>query len=703
MQVPIDTPHRLMYWNIDSPYKFFIYPLMLVATGIFAYGVYKKFTFWKQGQPDPKRFGDWEKRIINFIWEIPFQTRVLKDRNGGLLHVIIFWAFLALTAVTAVVFVDVDFGIPLYNGTFYLLLTLLADLAGLALMVGLGMAAWRRYVTKPDRLDTPKWDDGVVLAVLAAIGLTGFFLEGLRIAYTNDQWAAWSPVGYVISLALGGLDENVARRIYQVGWWIHFAGMFGFMALLPYTKLFHIFTLPANVLFASLEPKGSLPRVDIEAMMNDEAAMENFNVGVSEVKDLTWKMRLDYDACIRCGRCQEVCPSARNNKPLSPKKFIAAMKDFCEQNSDVPAPVVSMGESISTEPAEPKLIVGNAFETDTIWECRTCRACMEVCPAHIDHIPQMMEMRRAEVMMRGQLPSDASVTLKTLERGGNPFGPQEERANWIAENEIPVIGPGEECDALFWIGCCTTYDLLKQKVAYNVLHILMQSGVKVGVLGAEETCCGDPARLLGDENLFQATVKAQIEAIQSRKFKYFISHCPHCYSVFKNEYPQFGAKFKVYHHTEVIAELIKEGKIKLTQPIERKITYHDPCYLGRYNDIYEEPRDVLKGIKGVQLVEMEHHHELSQCCGGGGGHYWMDIPSGERINVTRVKEAQAAEADIMAVSCVYCLQMLNDGIKTLDIEEKMEVFDLSELVVRAMGGIAGTQAVPSAEKKAEAA
>jgi Fe-S oxidoreductase len=438
--------------------------------------------------------------------------------------------------------------------------------------------------------------------------------------------------------------------------------------------------------------------VDIEALMNDEAAAENFNVGVSAVKDLTWKQRFDYDACIRCGRCQDVCPSFRNNKPLSPKKFINDLKAFCEQNSDARRPAVSLGESISTE--EPPAIVGNAFETDVIWECRTCRACMEVCPAHIEHIPQLMELRRAEVMMRGQLPSDASVTLKTLERGGNPFGPQEERSNWIAENQIPVIGPGEECEALFWIGCCTTYDLLKQKVAYNVLHILMSAGVKVGVLGTDESCCGDPARLLGDENLFQATVKAQIEAIQSRKFKYFISHCPHCYNVFKNEYPQFGAEFKVMHHTEVIAELIKEGRIKLTEPIERKVTYHDPCYLGRYNQIYDQPRDILKAIKGIELVEMEHTRELSQCCGGGGGHYWMDIPSGERINVSRVKEAQATEAGIVAASCVYCLQMLNDGIKALDIEEKMEVHDISELVVRAMGGLADSRQAPRKEELA---
>ena len=263
-----------------------------------------------------------------------------------------------------------------------------------------------------------------------------------------------------------------------------------------------------------------------------------------------------------------------------------------------------------------------------------------------------------------------------------------------------MIGPGEECDALFWIGCCTTYDILKQKVAYNVLHILMSAGLKVGVLGSEESCCGDPARLLGDENLFQTIVKGQIEAIQSRKFKYLISHCPHCYNVFKNEYPQFGATFQVKHHTEVIYDLIQQGKIKLEQPIERKITYHDPCYLGRYNDVYDAPREILKSIKGVEVVEMKNARELSRCCGGGGGHYWMDIPTGERINVARVNEATRTEADIIAVGCVYCLQMLNDAVKVNNLEEKLTVNDISELVVESMGGLADSKQMPALKVKA---
>lgn len=674
MNIPVEIAHREMYWHITSPYKYFIYPLMVVAIAIFAFGIYKKVDFWRKGRPDKARFGDWGKRIKYLLWEIPFQTKVLKDRVGGIIHVVIFWSFMLLTMTTAVVFIDVDFGVPVYNGAVYLFLTILADIAGLALLVGVAAAAIRRYIQKPERLDN-KWDDAFILAVLAAAGVTGFLLEGIRIAHTNDQWAAWSPVGYLVSLAVGGMSETAAKRVFQTTWWAHFAVTFAFFAAMPYTKFFHILTLPANVFFTSLKPKGALDRVDIEKLMEDEAAAENFNVGVTAIKDLTWKQRMDYDACLRCGRCQDVCPSHRNEHPLSPKKFVNDMKAFCEKNKDL----------VVAEGAEAPALVGGAIDSDTLWECRTCRACMDACPAHIEHVPQIMELRRAEVMMRGQLPQDAAIALKQMEKTGNPFGPQHERSDWIRREKIPVIAPGGECEVLFWIGCCTTFDPIKQKVAMNVLSILKAAGVAVGVLGEDETCCGDPARVFGDENLFQTTAKMQIENIQSRKFKYLVCHCPHCFNVMKNEYPQFGADFNVVHHTELIYNLLKEGRIKLDTPIKEKITYHDPCYLGRYNDIYDQPREIIKAIPGAALVEMKHNREKSQCCGGGGGHYWMDIDFGKRFNVTRIEEANDTRASIVATSCIFCLQMLVDAIKIGNLDERLRAEDISELVLMAMG------------------
>ncbi len=673
MNIPVDVPQREIYWQISYPYKYFIYPIMAIALGIFLYGFYKKIRFWMQGQPDPTRFGDWWKRVKMIIWEIPFQPKVLKDLFPGVMHVLIFWSFAMLVITTAIVFLDVDFHIRIYHGIFYLIITLLADLAGLALFFGLLTAAFRRYILKPDRLDN-RWDDAFALVVLFLAVVTGFILEGIRIHYTQDQWAIFSPVGYLVSMTMGGMGEVTVRRVFQSLWWFHFAITFAFIASFPYTKFFHVLTIPLNVFFANLQPKGSLPRVDIEALLNDESAVENFNVGVSATKDLTWKHLMDYDACIRCGRCQDVCPAYLNKHPLSPRQIVNDLKEFSWKNQN----------ENGKEEQEPPIIVGNAFDAETIWECRTCRACMEVCPAHIEHVPQIMELRRAEVMMRGQLPQDAAIALKQMEKTGNPFGPQDERSNWIRETQIPVLGPGEECEMLFWIGCCTTYDPIKQKVAYNVLKILQAAGIEVAVLGEDEHCCGDPARLLGDENLFQTTVKNQIELIQSRKFKFFLTHCPHCLNNFRNEYPQFGAKFKVVHHSEVICQLIKDGRIKLENPIDRKITYHDSCYLGRYNNIYEQPREIIKSIKGVNLVEMKHNHDKALCCGGGGGHYWMDIPNGERINVTRVKEALDTQAEIIAVSCIYCLQMLDDAVKILGLDEKLAVQDISELVVEAM-------------------
>ncbi|OGP56868.1 MAG: hypothetical protein A2V67_18435 [Deltaproteobacteria bacterium RBG_13_61_14] len=697
MNIPVDVPHREMYWQIAAPYKYLIYPLMAGALLIFAYGAFQKLRFWREGRPDPVRFGSWKERLRLFFWEVPLQAQVLKEAFPGLIHVLIFWSFLALMLATAVVFLDVDFQIPIYHGRFYLLITLLADLAGLALFAGLVIAAVRRYALRPERLDN-RWDDAFVLVLLGLAVVTGFLVEGMRIHYTRDPWAAWSPIGYLFSLGLGGMEESTARRVAQSLWWGHFAVTFAFIASIPYTKFAHILTLPVNVFFRSLQPKGALPRVDIEAMLADESAAENFNLGVTAVKDLTWKQRLDYDACIRCGRCQDACPAHLNHHPLSPKRLIADLKDFTWKNRLPIAPANGNGSGEAAPAAEPRPIVGNAFPADAIWECRTCRACMEVCPAGIEHVPQIMELRRGEVMMRGQIPQEAAIALKSMERTGNPFGPQDARSDWIKEVQIPVVGPGDECEALFWIGCCTTYDPVKQKVAYNVLNILLAAGVNVGVLGDDEHCCGDPARALGDENLYQTVVKTQIEMIRSRKFQYLVSHCPHCFNVFRNEYPQFGAEFKVFHHTEVIARLLEQGRLKLDTPIQRKVTFHDPCYLGRYNDIYQEPRRILRSIKGVELVEMQFNRERAHCCGGGGGHYWMDLPTGERLNVTRAKEAFATEARIVAVSCVYCLQMMDDAVKILDLDEKLEVKDISELVVEAMAGEARIQ---EKEKEAE--
>ncbi len=679
MDIPVAVPHREIYWQIPSPYHLFIYPLALIAIIIFAYGFHRRYRFWRAGQPDVTRFGNWGNRIGTFLLETLFQTRVLRDIIPGFMHVLIFWSFLILLFTTAMVFLEADFGIPIYRGAFYLILTILSDLAGPALFAGLVIAAWRRYISRNKRLEN-KWDDAVVLVLLGLSVLTGFLMEGMRIAATDDKWASWSPIGLFFSRGFEGLGEPALGVVFQFIWWLHFAFLFAFIAIIPFTKFLHIFVLPLNVLFRSLDPKGSLRRPDIEALMESEDVDEDISLGVSEVRELTWKQRLDLDACIVCGRCQDSCPAFLNDKPLNPKRVILDLKEFAHAEFYSKS---GTGESGSGEGE--KLIVGGAFTSEPIWECRTCRACMEVCPAHIEHIPLIAELRRAEVMMRGQLPTEGSQALVMLERGGNPFGPQATRSDWIREAGFPVVGKDEACEALFYVGCVTTFDLLKQKIAADVIGTLKRAGVNVAVLGDEEQCCGDPARLLGDENLFQTAAKMQLEAIKSRKFDYLVTHCPHGYSNFKNEYPQFGKPFQVFHHTELIYRLIREGKIRLPRPIDRKITYHDPCYLGRYNDIYDQPREILRSISGVKLVEMKHNRQYSRCCGGGGGHLWMDLDTGRRINVWRVEEALETGADTIAVACVYCLQMLNDAVKILDVEDRIEVRDIAELVAEAMG------------------
>jgi Fe-S oxidoreductase len=329
--------------------------------------------------------------------------------------------------------------------------------------------------------------------------------------------------------------------------------------------------------------------------------------------------------------------------------------------------------------AEAADIVGKAFDEEFIWHCRTCSACMEVCPALIDHVDTLMELRRNEVLIQGRIPEEAGRALKLYETNGNPFAPQSERTDWINRMGVRVVGPGEKVDVLYWIGCCVTFDPQKHKIAEDLCRLLTKCGIDFGVLGEDEKCCGDPARVMGQEMLFQQTAKEQVELLKQREFKVLLTGCPHCYNVIKHEYKQFGGNFNVVHHSEYIHEMLDRGMLKPQFGTERKYVYHDPCYLGRYQKIFDPPREIVKSIPNAQLLEMKNRREKSLCCGAGGGHYWMDLKRGERINNLRVKQAQAAGADTIVTGCAYCMHMLQDSVKLLNCDETMRVVDLASL------------------------
>lgn len=401
----------------------------------------------------------------------------------------------------------------------------------------------------------------------------------------------------------------------------------------------------------------------------ESADSEEIRIGIQKPEELGWKRRLDLDACVSCGRCDEVCPAYLADPDyFSPRQLIARMKTQLDE-----------ADAAGADEGEKADIVGGAFDEEFIWHCRTCGACVEVCPAMIEHVDTLVELRRNEVLIQGRIPEEAGRAMRLFETGGNPFGPHSERTDWIERSGLRVVKPGESVDVLYWIGCCVTFDPQKHRIAEDLCRILERCGVDYGVLGADERCCGDPARILGQEMVFQQAAREQIALLGQRSFRTLLTGCPHCYNVFKNEYPQFGASYNVVHHTEFIRGLIESGGIRPGGGAEGKMVYHDPCYLGRYQGIYEAPRSVLRALTGAESAEMKNRREKSLCCGAGGGHYFMDLKRGERINNLRVQQARAVGADTIVTGCAYCLHMLQDSLKLLNCDESMRIVDIASL------------------------
>ena len=639
------------------------------------------------------------------------------------------------------VFLDNDLGIPIYRGQFYLAITVLSDLFGLGLLLGVVRAWHRRYIEKPDLLHTSS-ADGLALFVLALLVVQGFLLEALRIHVTLDPWKYYSPVGFALSKVFWPLAPNASRVLHFVLWWFHTITVFAVIAVLPYTKFLHILASSANLYFQEDgKPKGSLRYPgDLDALLEkvgetgDESLL---SIGVSTVNDLSWKKRLELDACTSCGRCQDVCPAYNSGKPLSPKWLILDARDhmlglqasgkFDGETSPSPMSVLdrsllsslllrSRKETDKSARAKNPLVqnsarnvglsveeefAGGVMDENVFWTCTTCRACMEVCPVGIEHVDLITDVRRNMAILNGKIPSEAQGSLRAIENRGNPFGPPEARVSWSDGLSVNILEPGAEVEVLYWVGCISAYDRRKQKIARAMVELLNRSGLSWGMLGNRESCSGDPARRLGEENLFQSSAKKNIETLKSIRFQKIVANCPHCFNTLKNEYQALeGGTLTVVHHTQLLKELLESGRLKIKENAglldeNGGLTYHDPCYLGRYNDTYEAPRDVLYRIGGVkrpdefseksssgapQIHEMASHREKGMCCGAGGGHFWMDLKIGERVNVRRIAEAEQTGAKTIATACPFCLHMLEDGLKLRAREEDIGVRDIAELV-----------------------
>ena len=517
------------------------------------------------------------------------------------------------------------------------------------------------------------WEASLILVLLMVILVSGFLLEGWRIAATNDPWGAWSPFGYLIAKVSNSTMTVASMQFaHVITWWLHMGFVFGFIAWAPYTKLVHPFTAVLNLYTASLTPIGSsLRTIDFDT---DES------LGVNSLAGFTWKDLLDLDACTECGRCTAVCPANTVGKLLSPRDVILDLQHLSNTRHDYSATIIDATPALSPE---------------ALWACTTCGACVEACPVSIAQMPKIVDMRRHLAMEEAVLPDTMEVAIGSLEARGHPYaGTQFSRLDWTKGLDVPQLADVKECEVLLWVGCGGALVERNQKVTRAMAQLLEKAGVRYAILGREEKCTGDPARRMGNEFLFQNLARENIATLQRYQVKTVVTACPHCFNTIRNEYPQLGGDFEVLHHSQFLERLVSEGKLSPNAQSEAKVTFHDPCYLGRQNKIFDAPRQLVQISVRSASVEMEKNRENSFCCGGGGGMSFVDEPANQRVNRERARQVLQTGADVVAVGCPFCMTMLEDGVAAVQssepsndsISRSVKVVDVAELLWDAVQG-----------------
>jgi Fe-S oxidoreductase/nitrate reductase gamma subunit len=631
---------------------------------------------WSRGAPD-NRTGLWKERVTQLSRGLRMRT-LMRDRQAGLMHSMVYFGFLILFAGT--VTLEIDHLLPnqlkFLEGDFYLVYSATLDLAALVYLGGLGWAFTRRYLQRPWRLRSKtKPEDGVILLLLALIGVTGLTTEAARIALVGrPDFEVWSFVGYPLSFLF---PESAAATAHLTSWLVHFAAFLSFLVVLPTTKLRHMVTSPANMFLSPrTRPKGAMREMPNLAEVEDIET-----IGASVLADFTWKQLFDTEACTICGRCTSVCPANITGKPLDPREIVLKVGEVAAINAGV-SPPVSLAAGIAIEGDS----VLQRIRPEEVWSCTTCRACDDICPVNIEILDRILDIRRYLTMMESSFPPEMSKAFVAMENQGNPWGlSRERRAAWTEqlEFEVPVFGENtQHAEYLWFVGCAGSYDDRNTAVSQSLARLLHKAGIDFAILGARESCNGDPARRSGNEYLWQQLALSNIETLDKLGVKKIITQCPHCFNTLSNEYPQLGGNYEVVHHSQLLAELLRKGSV--TTPaggVRRKVTYHDPCYLGRHNDIYLAPREVASAAGDVELVEMRRHGTRGLCCGAGGARFWMEEHTGKKINIERAEEALETGATEIAVSCPYCYVMIDDGIKELGRGDDVKVRDLAQMLV----------------------
>jgi Fe-S oxidoreductase len=662
-----------------------------VGSGLFARDAFRLFRIMRLGQP-ASRTDQLGARTSAWLQHVLAQGRLLTRTYPGVMHSLIFWGFLVITLSTIEMFgrglLGPWFGIPLLSDSGFFLFLL--DTFQALVLIGIGMALYRRIFVKPWYLNL-SGDAILILSLITTLMVTAFLAQAFFIASDPQPHQRWSYLGASIASLFLTLGPDMALNLHRVFWWAHILTVLGFLAYLPHSKHLHIVTAPFNVFFRSTAPKGQLPYLDVEKAMEEEKGL-----GVAEMTDLTWKDLLDTYTCTECGRCTSQCPASISNKPLSPKDLILDLRHYVLEKG----PQLLPNGAVATTAAHPdaetamKAMVGDVITDEVLWDCTTCRACMDACPVFIEHVPKIINMRRHLVMSESRMGRDLQGLFNNLESTGNPWKfPRAKRTDWAEGMNIPTVEEAEGIEVLFWVGCFGSYDSRSMKVAQSFARLMEIAGIKFAILGKSETCSGDPARRAGNEYLYQMFAMENVENLNAAMelgIKTVVTICPHCYNTISDEYPQFGGNYRVMHHTQFLAELVEQGRLKPELARDEAVAYHDPCYLGRYHNTYDQPRFVLKSIPGLELREINPHREHAMCCGAGGGHAFMEETRGRRVNHVRLEQTMAVEPNRIATACPYCMMMFEDATGTKGVSDTLPVQDVAELIEASLPARDGT-------------
>ena len=682
------------------------------ALALFTHLIKTRIQFIKLGKKE--EFDNNISERLRKIWVYVFgQKKLLKDKKSGAIHVMFFYGFLLVQfGAIDLVWKGLKPGSHLPFGPLYPAFTFFQEIVAVTILVAVVWAFHRRYVEKLVRLKRG-WKSGLVLIFIGGLMLSTLLANGMNMIWQGHA-ASWTePIASTIATIFSFMPETGAAVIFFIAWWIHLLILLTFLVYVPQSKHAHLIAGPANVYFHRLDHAGRLKPIDFEALENVEEGEEMPTLGVGKITDFTQLQMIDLYACVECGRCTNMCPATGTGKMLSPMDLITKLRDnltntgalVTKQNPWVPALAFNKTkgnqiafaaglEGATMDDIYNPSLIGDIITEEEIWACTTCRNCEDQCPVMNEHVDKIIDLRRYLVMTEGKMDPDAQRAMTNIERQGNPWGlNRKEKENWRdarPDLHIPTVKElkksGEEFDYLFWVGSMGSFDNRSQKIALSFVHLMNEAGIKFAILGNKEKNSGDTPRRLGNEFLFQELATANIEEFEKAGVTKLVTIDPHAYNIFKNEYPDFGFKAEVVHHTEMLYELVVQGKLKPQHAINETITFHDSCYLGRYNDVYDPPREILKAIPGVELVEMKRNREDGMCCGAGGGLMWMEEDSGHRINVARTEQALEVSPGIISSGCPYCLTMLSDGTKAKEVEESVGTYDIAELLERSIFG-----------------